>query len=195
MTAQNTGLRRVIVTAGACLLVGIGAAVRMPLSPPPPDTHARTESPHYQRLDRLEQAVTALALQVKQTTDWQPEPTRVATPAPASPELSRQDLARIIRDEVRNAVAKESPEAQRAKEEALAEAKILNSLENREAYQSASSVVQTAVAAQRWTEDDKETFRAAFGQLTNNQRVELMNLLAPAINNGEVKVEVMGPLF
>jgi hypothetical protein len=35
----------------------------------------------------------------------------------------------------------------------------------------------------------------AFGLLTNNQRMELMNILAPAINNGDVKVEVYGPLF
>jgi hypothetical protein len=115
--------------------------------------------------------------------------------ASANGAVSRQDLAQIIREEVRNAVAQESPEAQRAREEAIAEAQILNSPENKAAYQNASSVVTTAVAAKRWTEDDKETFRAAFGQLTNNQRMELMNILAPAINNGHVKVEVMGPLF
>ena len=101
----------------------------------------------------------------------------------------------INREEVRNAVAQESPGAQRAKEEAIAEAKILNSPENRVAYQSASSVVQTAVAAKRWTEEDKENFRGAFGALTNMQRMELMNALIPAINNGDIKVEVHGPLF
>ena len=37
--------------------------------------------------------------------------------------------------------------------------------------------------------------RTAFGALTNNQRMELMNILAPAINRGEIKVEVTGPLF
>ncbi len=114
---------------------------------------------------------------------------------PANPEVSRQALAQLIRDEVRQAVAEASPEAQRAREEAIAEAQILNSPENRAAYQSASNVVQAAVAAKRWTEEDKETFRSAFGLLTNNQRMELMNILAPAINNGEVKVEVNGPLF
>jgi hypothetical protein len=66
--------------------------------------------------------------------------------------------------------------------------------ENKAAYQTASSVVQIAVAAKRWTEDDRENFRAAFGQLTNNQRMELMNILAPAINNGGVTVDVHGPL-
>ena len=81
------------------------------------------------------------------------------------------------------------------KDEAIAEAQILNTPENKAAYPSASSVVQTAVAAKRWTEEDKETFCSAFGLLTNTQRMELMNILAPAINNGEVKVEVIGPLF
>jgi hypothetical protein len=163
--------------------------------PPLPEPQANIESQHDQRLVQLEQAVTALtqALQVKQTNQASPEPTRVA--GPANDEGSRQALAQLIRDEVRQAVADASPEAQRAREEAIAEVEILNSPENRAAYQSASSVVTIAVAAKHWTEEDKEAFGAAFGQLTNNQRMELMNILAPAINNDEVKVEVTGPLF
>lgn len=72
---------------------------------------------------------------------------------------------------------------------------MLDSPENQAAYQSASDVVNTAVAAKRWTEEDKETLRAAFGLLTNDQRMELMNMLAPAINGGEIAVEVSGSLF
>jgi hypothetical protein len=144
---------------------------------------------------KLEQAMTALtqALQVKQTNNTSPAPTRVA--GPANDETSPQALARLIRNEVRQAVADASPEAQRAHDEALAEAEILSSPENRTAYQSASDVVRTALAVKRWTEEAKESFRAAFGLLTNDQRMELMNILALAINNSEVKVEVMGPLF
>ena len=93
------------------------------------------------------------------------------------------------------AVAEASPEAQRAREEAIAEAQVLNTPENREAYQSASDVVRTAIAIKRWTAEAKGTFRSAFGLLTNNQRMELMNMLAPAINRGEITVEVTGPLF
>jgi hypothetical protein len=100
-----------------------------------------------------------------------------------------------MRDEIRQAAADMSPENQRAREEAMAEAKILNSPENHAAYQTASSVVTTAVAARRWTEEDKETFTSAVGLLTSNQRMELMDRLIPAVNNGEVKVEVNGPLF
>ena len=53
--------------------------------------------------------------------------------------------------------------------------------------------MQTAVAAKRWTEEDKETFSAVFGVLTNTQHMDLMNILAPAINSGEITVEVTGP--
>lgn len=195
MTAQNKKSLTLIVIFSIGILVYVGVVTWLPPSPPVPSTQAQADVQADQRLAKLEHAVMALTqtLQVKQTQDTRPEPAQATTAA--APELSRQDLAKLIRDEVRNAVAQESPEAQRAKEEAIAEAKILNSPENKAAYQSASSVVQTAVAAKRWTEDDKENFRAAFGQLTNNQRMELMNVLAPAINNGHVKVEVMGPLF
>jgi len=195
MTTQNTELRRMMVTLSIGVILGLGGFAWMTQLPPPSAQPTSTDSKNDQRLVKLEQAVMALtqAVQSSQTKTTRPEPTRVTVPA--SNEVSRQDLAQLIREEIRTAVAKESPEAQRAREEAIAEANILNSPENRAAYQSASSVVNTAVAAKRWTEEDKEIFRAAFGQLTNNQRMELMNVLAPAINNGLVKVEVMGPLF
>ena len=195
MTKQNTGFWTTIVALSMGLLVGVGAAGWLTPPQPLPETQVHADSQHDHRLGKLEQAVTALtqALNGKQTNNVRPAPTQVTVQA--SDEGSRQALAQLIRDEVRRAVADASPEAQRAREEAIAEAEILNSPENRAAYQSASDVVQAAVAAKRWTEEDKEDFRAAFGLLTNDQRMELMNLLAPAINDGEVKVEVTGPLF
>lgn len=195
MTAQNKGLWTTIVTLSMGLFLGVGAAVWLTPPPPLPGPPAHADSQPDHRLGQLERAVTALtqALQVKQMDNAAPEPTRVTVQA--SDKESRQALVQLIRDEVRQAVAEASPENQRAREEALAEAQVLNSPENRAAYQSAADVVHTAVAAKRWTEEDKETFRAAFGALTNTQRMELMNTLAPAINSGEVKVEVAGPLF
>jgi hypothetical protein len=183
------------MTVSIGILAYVGVVVWMPPSPPMPATQTQDHSQDDQRLAKLEQAVMALtqAVQNSQAKAARPEPTKVS--APANNEVSRVDLARVIREEVRQAMADNSPEAQRAREEAIAEAKILTSPENKAAFQSASSVVQTAVAARRWTEEDRENFRAVFGQLTNSQRMELMNALAPAINNGEVKVEVMGPLF
>jgi hypothetical protein len=184
-----------IVPLGIFILLSIGAVLWMMPLPSLPNTHAQADSQHDQRLVNLERAVIALtqAVQNSQTKTARPGPMQVTTLA--NSEVSRRDLAQVIREEVRQAMAEASPENQRTREEALADAKVLNTPENHVAYQSASSVVTTAVAAKRWTEEDKETFRAAFGALTNNQRMELMNILAPAINNGEVKVEVAGPLF
>jgi hypothetical protein len=195
MTGQKTGIWSTIVTLSMGILVGVGATGWLTPPPPLPATQAHADSQHDQHLVKIEQAVTALtqALQVQQTKNARPEPTPVMVQV--NDEGARQALAQLIRQEVRHAVAEASPEAQRAREEAIAEAQILNSPENRAAYQSASDVVNTAVAANRWTEEDKEAFRDAFGLLTNNQRMELMNILAPAINGGEVKVEVIGPLF
>jgi len=183
------------MTLSMSLLVGVGATVWLTPRSLLQETPAHADAQHDRRLGQLEDAVTALtqALSVKQTQDVRPEPPRVA--GQANDHASRQALAQLIRDAVRQAVAEASPEAQRARDEATAEAQILDSPENRAAYHSAADVVEAAVAARRWTEEDKEEFRAAFGLLTNTQRTELMNLLVPAINNGEVKVEVRGPLF
>lgn len=196
MTAHNTGLWTTIMMWTMGLFVGVGAAAIW-MTPPPslPNTSAQADPQHDQRLAQLEYAVTALtqALQVNQTQPACSEPPPVAMQA--NDEGSRRTLAQLIRQEVRQAVAEASPEAQHAREEAIAEVQILKSPENHAAYQSASDVVRAAVAAKRWTEEDKETLRAAFGQLTNPQRMELMNMLVPAINGGEIKVEVAGPLF
>lgn len=195
MTEQNKGLWSTIATLSMGILVGVGVAVWLTPRPPLSETQANTDSQHDQRLVQLEHAGTALpqAPQVSQTKTSSPEPTRVA--ASANNDVSRQTLAQIIRDEVRRAMAEASPEAQRAREEAIAEAQVINSPENRAAYHSASDVVHAAVATKRWTEEDKETLSSAFGLLTNNQRMELMSILAPAINGGEITVEVNGPLF
>ncbi|MGE0682594.1 MAG: hypothetical protein AB7P69_17050 [Candidatus Binatia bacterium] len=195
MAGQQQGIRSTVVILSLGLILGVGAAAWITQCSPTQETQAYTTSQHDHRLRKLEQAMTALtqALQAVQTNNAPHEPTQVT--APANTEVSRQDLAQLIRNEVRHAVTEASPENQRAREEAIVNAEVLNSPENRVAYQSASDVVHTAVAAKRWTEEDKETFRDAFALLTNDQRMELMNILAPAINNGEIKVEVSGPLF
>lgn len=195
MMTQNKGRWTTMATVSVVLLLSVGAVAWMTQAPLPPEQHTRTDPQQNQRLVRLEQAMTALtqAVQSRQTSNASPESMHVA--APVNDSVSRQELTQLIRNELRQALANQSPEAQRAREEAIATAEILNTPENKAAYQSATSVVHTAVAAKRWTEEDKENFRAAFVQLTDDQRAELMKVLAPAINNGEVEIEVNGPLF
>src|SRR6476620_4008106 len=109
MTVHNKERRRMIVTVSMGLIF-VGVFAWMTHLPPPPEQQTIATSQNDQRLAKLEQAVTVLTqtLQVKQTKDAQPEPTRVT--APVNNGVSRQDLAQIIREEVRNAVAQESPE-------------------------------------------------------------------------------------
>jgi type IV secretory pathway VirB10-like protein len=194
MTAQYKQIWQTIIPVSLGLILGVGAFTWMTQQSSVPQTQAQTDSHDDRRLAKLEHAVMVLTQAVQNNQAKAARPELAKVPTPANSDVSRSELAQVIREEVRRAMANNSPEAQRAKEEAIAEAQILNSPENKAAYHSASSVVQTAVAAKRWTEDDKETFRA-FGQLTNNQRMKLINVLTPAINNGHVEVEVMGPLF
>jgi hypothetical protein len=197
MTGQKQSVWGTVVTLSLGLIFGVGATAWVTQSSPKQETPVQATSQHDQRLVKLEHAVTALtqALQVSQsqTHNASPEPTPVTVQA--SDEGSRQALAQLIREEVRQAVTNASPEAQRAREEALVNAQILKSPENRVAYQSAADTVHAAIAAGRWTEEDKQTFRSAFMGLTNDQRAELMHMLAPAVNRGEITVEVSGPLF
>jgi hypothetical protein len=195
MTTQHKKLWTTLVALSLGILVGVGVTVGMFTPPSIPETHLHADSRQDNRLAKIEEAMTALtqAVQAKPMNNACPEPRRIALPGDA--EESFQALARLIRDEIRQAAVDMSPENQRAREEAMAEAKILNSPENHVAYQTASSVVTTAVAAKRWTEEDKETFTSALGLLTNNQRMELMDRLIPAVNRSEIAVEVHGPLF
>ncbi len=194
MNKPNKALALAILAATIGLLYA-GAAAWMSPEPPLPQPQRSAGSRDEERLEKLEQAVAALtqALHDRQGKDAAPKSRSVAAPA-IEPE-SREALAQMIREEVGQTVAEESPEAQRAREEAIAEAELLASPENQEAYQSASAVVTRAVADKRWTQEDREMFRAAFGHLTRDQLMELTSILAPAVNNGEVKVEVIGPLF
>ena len=82
-----------------------------------------------------------------------------------------------------------------ARAQEIANAQLRNTPENQAAYQNASSVVRTALAAKRWTDEDAHTLRETMGQLTREQHEELMELLLPAINRGELAVETVGPLF
>ena len=195
MVGQNKEPWKTIVTLSIAIPLGVGAGIWMTPHSPAPEARRAVASQQDQRLERIEQAVTSLTHSLQVEREQTPTLEVASIPTSTNDDASRQELVQLIRNELRQALANQSPEAQRAREEAIVEADILNSPENREAYQSALSVVRTAVAAKRWTEEDKEDFRAAFIQLTNDQRTELMQILAPAINNGGIKVEVTGPLF
>lgn len=197
------------VTLGVLVGVGIGTWSSTP--PALPVQHAVADAPADPHLANIEQSMTAMTQALHATQSELEQAVTVLTqtlhatqanPAPseptretASPTESPRRLAHLIRKEIRQAMANESPDNRRAREEAEVVAQVLASPENRAAYASATQVVAGAVATRRWTEEDKVAFRAAFSHLTNEQRAELMRTLAPAINRGELQVEIRGPLF
>jgi hypothetical protein len=107
----------------------------------------------------------------------------------------RQDIARVLRDELRSVLASANAEVEHARREEAARQEMLNSPENREAYHGALDLVQFALATKRWTEDDAQALRAALTHLTQEQAAEVFERLIPAINRGELAVDTDGPPF
>src|SRR5437870_4216581 len=147
------------------------------------------------RLDRIERAVTALTGAVGDTARAGANPQgRLAGALPSETAL-RQELARILREELRGVLAAVGGGEDGARAKEMAAAKVLNTPENIEAYAKAHDVVRVALAARRWTDEDAQDLRQALASLTDDQREEILQLLFPAINRGEIVVDTKGPPF
>jgi hypothetical protein len=177
------------------IVLGAGTVAWMPQSSTIQTTTGDCELRADQQFAQLEQAVTALthSLERSNPPGVRPEPT--CATAQANNNVTQQALTKILREELRQALAQWSPESQQARAEEIANAQLRNAPENQAAYQSAAAVVRAAVAGRRWTAEDGQILRETMGQLTAEQHQELMALLLPAINRGEIVVETVGPLF
>lgn len=195
MAQQNNGKWMTVVAFSAGIALGAGTVVWMTQSSTVQTTAGNHETRYDQQFAQLKQAVTTLAqsLERNNSPGVRPEPT--CATVQSGDTVTQQSLTKIIRDELRQALAQWTPDSQQARAQEIVSAQLRNSPENRAAYQSASDIVRTAVAAKRWTEEDRQTFREAMGHLTKEQHMELMELLLPAINRGEITVETAGPLF
>lgn len=194
MTGRENGVWSAVVTLSVGIVLGLGASSWVASCSDVQETKGRKESGHDRRLVQLEQAVTTLTHSLQRNSPQETLPSTCLS-SQTNEDVSRQAIAHIIREELRQALADATPESRRARAEEIAIAQALNSPENRAAYQDVSDVVRAALAAGRWTDEDAWTFRDAFVHLTNDQRTEVMQVLAPAINRGEIVVETSGPLF
>ncbi len=195
MIQRHNGRWVTVMVFSVGIALGASATAWMPPSSTTPTPTGDHETRYDQQFAQLEQAVTALtqSLERSGTPGVHPEPT--CATAQSGDSVTQQALSKIMREELRQALAQWSPDSQQARAQEIATAQLRNSPENRAVYQSASDVVRTAVAAKRWTDDDAQTLREAMWQLTKEQYLELMEILIPAINRGEIKVETAGPFL
>jgi hypothetical protein len=102
--------------------------------------------------------------------------------------LSAQDVRDVVREELaaRPAVVP-TPKAVVPTPEQVAR--------SAEAHARARRVLDDAIAAGRWTDDDARTVGHLLGSLTPDDALDLYQTLFPALNDGTVRAEITGAPF
>jgi len=70
-----------------------------------------------------------------------------------------------------------------------------NSPANEQAFSEAMNIAGSAIAKGKWTEADVLALQLHKNNLTSDQRTQLMEKIGNAINNQELKMEGIGPIF
>jgi TolA-binding protein len=196
-------MRRHHVVLIAVLAFGMGSLLTAGMwsgetQPDSPGASARRESSApfqalQRQLNRLEQTLTLVANSGQRITSQGLSLAEAQATTPIDEAELRQTISRVVREELQKglaAVGALSPETDAA---ALAAAELLNSPENQRAYRAARDVVQVALADGNWTDDDVQDLRSAFAHLTTDQQQEVLQILIPAVNNGQLMMETTGP--
>jgi hypothetical protein len=194
MTKQKNGVWSAIVTLSVGVILGVGGSSWMTNPSTIQETKSHEETRHDRQLAQLEKAVTDLTHSL-QSNNVKGSLSETCAASQSHADVLQQSVAQIVHEELRQALANGSPESQRARAEEIAIAQALTSPENRTAYQSVSDVVHAVLGAGRLTDNDAQALRDAFVELTNEQKMEVMRTLVPAINQGTIVVETSGPLF
>jgi len=193
------------VMFGAGYLVALGVrVVSLPATQHEavPDEYGQILRQTHARLDRVEQTLTTLAgavgdaiqasARLEEHSARSAEPVRSTPQALPSEQALRQEIAQILREELWNVLAAAGAGADGVQAEDMAAAKVLDTPQNVEAYTRAHEVVRGALASRYWADDDAQELRQSFASLTNAQREEILQILFPAINRGEIAVETSG---
>jgi hypothetical protein len=205
-----------LLTFGTGLLIGLGVGVGISRSMSKDKVahetataYAQVLQQHIARLAEVERAFqqrTARLADIEQAFAAATNVLQSTPPSMAKPDghvvatlpgetVLRQEVNRLLREELRDVLAAVGAgEAQAQGEEVEAE-ETEQTQENKEAFDTAYDIVGNALTVGRWTDDDGHSFRHALTSLTGKQQEELLELLIPAVNRGEIKVETVGPLF
>jgi hypothetical protein len=110
--------------------------------------------------------------------------------------MLRADLRAIVHDEIASAARQPTCDgaATKGADRAPAAPPIVTP-EALDAENGAQRLVERAFARKAWTQDDALAMRGYLGQVTGEQREDLLRQLLPAMNDGRIKVEPGGPPF
>lgn len=135
------------------------------------------------RLEAVEQALTTLTQSIQRKSHQ----TRKAGATSLDSTALREDLRQVVREELGMTLSYLSdascPAVQTTQEK-------MNTPENQAAYIDAQQLVQFAVLDGLWTDEDVQALRQTFAHLTTAQQDEILRELIPAINRGDLSVEV-----
>ena len=119
-------------------------------------------------------------------------------PAPLAPVIERAELGALIRAIVHDELERASPRAAAAPVASTAKQAPDDtpaSAEQVAARDSGQSLIEGARRAGRWTEDDRQRFGEVMVGVDAAGREELFQLLIPAFNRQEIKLETHGAPF
>lgn len=139
------------------------------------------------RLERMEGRLTQLLTQRQgPATALSGAP----TPAPALP----TDLDARIEQAVTRALQAQASDAVPREEPAPQEPPVPNE-RNAAAWARGNEVLDRAIGARRWGDEQARELSASVPLLTQQQQMDLLRRLSVAINEGQLKVETLGPPF
>jgi hypothetical protein len=157
------------------------------------DEYAQILRQSQARWDRIERTLTTLAGAAGGAARAGSSLKGCSAEALPSERALRQEISQILREELWNVLTAAGAGTDGARAKELAAAKILNTPENIEAYAQAHELVRAALSSGYWTDENVQELRQSLAYLTDEQREEILRILIPAINRGEVAVETSGP--
>jgi len=194
MTKQKYSVWVAVATCGVGLLLGFSLRGGLWGSSATDEIgkYVRSLQQHAEQLAKIEQTLATLTQAAQGAASASFVSDRRQTTTASASGMLRQEIAQILRDELRSLhVAGNDGNSSSAEESSATE--ILNTPENIEAYTQAHEVVRVALSTRRWTDEDVEALWQTFAFLTNEQQKEMLQTLIPAMNRGEIAVETSGP--
>ncbi|NOJ95599.1 hypothetical protein HMI51_22030 [Corallococcus coralloides] len=147
------------------------------------DSHRELET----RLERMEGRLDQLLAQRQ-------VPAVALSGAPAPTSALPADLDARIEQAVTRALQAQAPHASPREDPAPQESPAPDT-RNAEAWARGNEVVERALAARRWGDAQARELSASVPLLTQQQQMDLLRRLSVAINEGQLKVETLGPPF